>query len=224
MMCGRRILAGAAVVAAFVAGCSDQQTLPMARRDGNVAYANGNYELARQKYQDVVDRNRDNAEDKYNLGLSLMGLERYQEAHEQFRQAYELAPKNQEYFAELCESMYATGQIDKLFASIRSRLRDKSDSADALLLAEYAQRIGALDEAVQALEQAIELDAGESADPYVAQATFYRSIGDTENELRSLRVVLSFDLENETVNARIRELGQIPGPSLAITPEPIGSD
>ena len=86
------------------------------------------------------------------------------------------------------------------------------------MLGRYAQKIGKADEAERAFLGAAEIDRGQSAAPQKALAGFYRSIGDNDAEVRRLRMMLWFDSQDAEVNARLRELGQIPGPTFALPP------
>jgi len=205
-------------LSAVLVGCGSQKTIPQVRTVGINAYADGDYETARGAYQEIITRQPSGADDHYQLGRTLMALGRNREAREQFDVAVSIAPRERAYWLALLDSVYQAGEYDELLDMVRARIRDRGDWRDAVVLGEYLDKGGLKDEAEEAFAQAVELGNGTSAGPYIAQAKFYRSIGDKARELKALRYALSFDLENPEVNARIRELGQVPGPSLAIVP------
>ena len=205
-------------LSAVLVGCGSQKTIPQVRTVGINAYAEGDYEAARGAYQEIVARQPSGADDHYQLGRTLMALGRLREAREQFNVAASIAPREWTYWLALLDSVYQAGEFDELLSMVRTQVRDRGDWRDAVVLGEYLDKGGLKDEAEEAFTQAVELGGGASAGPYIAQARFYRTIGDQKRELKALRYALSFDLENPAVNTRIRELGQVPGPSLAIVP------
>lgn len=216
----RPMLLGVLAGTIVLAGCGTfNRSISSARAEGNTAYAEGNYELALDRYQEVVTRKPHDAEDRYKLGRTLMSLDRAHEAREQFEVASELEPKNRVYWIALLDSLHTIGRTEEMLVLVEQRLRERGDWEDASALGVYLNQAGLKDEADTAFARAVELGGRESPDPHIARARFYRSVGDRGRELESLRRVLYFDLENDTVNARIRELGQVPGPSLAIVPE-----
>jgi hypothetical protein len=79
--------------------------------------------------------------------------------------------------------------------------------------------MGDADGAEHALLTAAKIDGGKTAAPQIALADFYRSIGDKKAEIVRLRNALYLDPKNPEIPKRLRELGEIPGPSLAMPPE-----
>ena len=88
-----------------------------------------------------------------------------------------------------------------------------------LRLGQFASRVGHADEALTALKTAARLDAGKSVEPQLALASFYGSVNDKPNEIRRLRMASWIAPANIQAAARLRALGEIPGPSQAIQPE-----
>ena len=66
---------------------------------------------------------------------------------------------------------------------------------------------------------AARLDGGQTVEPQIALADFYLAAGDEEKAIRRLRMALGIDAENEIAIDKLRSLGEIPGPSFALTPE-----
>ena len=53
-------------------------------------------------------------------------------------------------------------------------------------------------------------------------ADFYHTIGDRSSELRRLRMALWCAPNSNEIKTRIRGLGEIPGPSIALRPDEFG--
>jgi len=52
----------------------------------------------------------------------------------------------------------------------------------------------------------------------LALAEFFRSVGDEPNEVRALTRAYHVDPLDQDINARLRELGVTPGPTLTVEP------
>ncbi|MBK7405569.1 MAG: tetratricopeptide repeat protein [Phycisphaerales bacterium] len=204
-----------------LAGCS-QRPLSSLRADGNYYYYRGDYSSALPYYQEVVDRKGGNAEGHYELGRTLLALGRASEAREQMVLANSLEPENMEYFDGLADAFVATGDEDQLFQALEHQARDRGGVADYLRMGRYALKLGHPDEAERALLGAAEIDDGKTPAPQLALADFYHAIGDKDNEVRRLRMALWFDPADTEIQTRLRELGQIPGPTFVL--EPSGRD
>lgn len=213
------VIAGAAVLLAV--GCG-QRPLSMVRADANMYHFRGEYSQAQPLYEEVVERRAGDAQGHYELGRNLLALGRASEAREQMILAYNLEPSNETYFEGMAEAYAAAGDEEALFNALQHQIRDRAAVEDYLRLGRYAQRLGHVDEAERAYLSAAEIDAGQTAAPQLALADFYRSVGDEANEIRRLRMALWFDPGDATVRERLRELGQIPGPTFVL--EPVGRE
>lgn len=205
------------IFGAGLAGCA-QRPLSSLRADGNYYYYRGEYASALPYYQEVVDRKGGNAQGHYELGRTLLALGRASEAREQMVLASSLDPDNMDYFDGLADAYVATGDEDDLFQALEHQARDRGAVADYLRMGRYAQKLGHADEAERAFLGAAEIDGGQTRKPQMALAEFYRSIGDKDNEVRRLRMALWFDPADHEVETRLRELGQIPGPTFVLEP------
>ena len=199
-----------------VAGCS--RPLSQVRAGANQHYFDGRYADAQPLYQEIVDRRPGDARSNYELGRNLLAMGQITEARERMILAYNLEPSNETYFEGMADALAAAGNEDDLFDALEHRIADRGGVADYIMLGRYAQKIGKADEAERAFLGAAEIDGGKTAAPQKALAEFYRSIGDTDAEVRRLRMMLWFDRQDAAVNARLRELGQIPGPTFALPP------
>lgn len=213
----RRAMGAGLLVAGLVAGgCG--RPVSSVRADANAYYFAGQPEMAQPLYEEVAERDPGDAQANYELGRNLLALGRPAEARERMILAYNLKPSNPTYFEGMAEALVASGDENKLFDALEHRIRDRGRAEDYLMLGDYARRIGHADEAERAYIAAAEIDAGRSSAPQRALADFYRSVGDTQAEIRRLRMLLWFDPRDAEVNARLRELGQIPGPTFALEP------
>lgn len=202
---------------AVLAGCV-QRPIAQIRADANTAYFDGRYDQAEPLYREVVDRRGGDALGHYELGRALLALDRAGEAREQMILAYNLEPANHTYFDGMADAYVAAGDEDGLFRALEHRIRDRGGVADYLAMGRYTERLGHADEAERAYLGAAEIDGGLTREPQEALASFYRAVGDRNAEVRRLRMVLWFDPTDEVVTTRLRELGEIPGPSFVLAP------
>lgn len=211
------LVVGVMVVGGLL-GCEGYRPAEMVRAEANDLYFDGRYAEAQPLYEEVVDRRAADAEAHYELGRNLLALGRPSAAREQMVLAYNLEPDNMTYFDGLAQAYVAAGDEEQLFNALEHQIQDRGGVADYLRLGRYAQRLGHADEAERALLGAAEIDDGQTREPQEALAAFYRSIGDTENEIRRLRMLLWFDRTDREVVGRLRELGEVPGPTLVLEP------
>jgi tetratricopeptide (TPR) repeat protein len=190
--------------------------------DANRAYLRGDYETALADYQAIVDRRPGSARAHYDLGRTLLEVDQPMRAREHLTVAHDIEPENQAYLDALADAMLQSGEIDELFGLLERRAEEGDGPAGYLRLGRAAQRLGLVDEAETAYKQAAALEPQSSAPAQRALAGLYRQIGDEAKELTRLRVLLYLEPKDEAVQDRIVELGEIPGPSLALPPESAG--
>lgn len=210
------IVLGVAALGAALAGCG--RPISEVRAGANDAYFAGRYADAQPLYEEVAERRPGDAQSNYELGRNLLAMGRTREARERMILAYNLEPSNETYFTGMADALAASGDEDDLFDALEHRIRDRGGVADYIMLGRYAQRVGKADEAERALLSAADIDNGRTRRPQEELAGFYRSIGDRDAEIRRLRMMLWFDNQDAAVNTRLRELGQIPGPTFALRP------
>ena len=211
LVCG--VILGSALV-----GCNQFKSAEMVRANALTLSTQGRYSEALPLYQEVVERRNADARAHYELGENLLALGRASEAREQMILAYNLRPGNEAYLNGLADAFVAAGDEDQLLALLNQRIKDNASAESYLRLGAYAQKIGHADEAERAYLVAADIAGTEDPMPQRALAAFYRAIGDTPNEIKRLRMVLWFDPSDATVQNRLRELGEIPGPSFVLKP------
>ncbi len=219
---GRMGLVGLAAVMGLVGMSGCGRPISEVRAGANYHYFNGDYESAQPLYEEVTERRPGTARSNYELGRNLMAMGRVTEAREWMILAYNLEPSNATYFEGLADALAAAGNEDDLFNALEHRISDRGGVEDYIMLGRYAQKVGKADEAERAFLAAAEIDSGETVVPQRTLAEFYRSIGDEKAEVDRLRMMLWFDTQDAAVNTRLRELGQIPGPTFAL--EPVGRE
>lgn len=209
-------LAGAALL---MTGCASTRSLEFVEKSGDKAFESGNYALAQKEYKEYVDRRPGKARVQHSLGMTYVALNQPQAAVQCLSVAHDLEPANVAYTDDLAEAMYLTGDRGRLYEYLRRLTQQPGTVEDYTRLGRYAAKLGDVDEAQNALLTAARLDGGKTVGPQMALADFYRGIGDRENALKRLRMALYIDPKNTEVAARIRELGEIPGPSYSLVPD-----
>lgn len=213
------LIAFALTLAAGGCNSGGQRGLTKVRYDADWAYNRGDYTRAAADYQEYMDRRPGDPEIAYRLAKSYLETDQPTRAIGFARMALDQAPERDEYLALLAEAYFQAGDIDGLYRLLRTQTADRGRVEDYLRLGYYAAKLGHADEAELALLTGAKIDQGRTAGPQLALADFYASIGDQEAATRRLRMALYVDRTNEEILQKLRTLGEIPGPSLALRPE-----
>lgn len=200
-------------------GCQAQRNLDLVREMGNRNYALENYPAALADYQEYVTRKPDGVDVRYSLAMTEMKLGEPQKAREQFYQCLAVHPDNEQYAQGLAEALLACNEREELITFLTREARDRGRPGDYERLGRYQFQLGNVDEAKLALITAAKLEGVKSIKPQMELADLYRSLGDRENELKRLRMALYIEPRNQEIQKRIRELGEVPGPSFVLRPE-----
>lgn len=209
----------AVVGLATLAGCStSQRNIWKVQADAEHAYKHGNYAVAEADWAEFVARRPQDAEGHYRYGLALLANDKPALAREQLVIANDMRPGNEDSIEALASAIRATGNTDDLFRFLRRMIEERGIATDYDRLGRYLASVGNADEAETAFLTSAQIDAGKTLAPQLALANFYQSIGDVQNEKLRLRMALAIDPQNQGVQARLRALGEVPGPSLALTP------
>lgn len=202
-----------------LSACTQQRPIHVIRAAAEAAYDKGDYELARLEYEQLVERYPGDPTARYGLGISCLKVNDPMKAREQLAIAYEVDPTRDEVIDAYCVALYEAKEQDTLMSFLRRLSLERGQINDFLRLGIYAAKIGNADEALSAFKTAKRLDGGKSTKPLIALADFYGSVNDKPNQVKSLRQALSIDLRDPEVNQRIRDLGEIPGPSFVMPVE-----
>jgi tetratricopeptide (TPR) repeat protein len=205
--------------ATHLGGCTGpERPLTIVHAAGNEAYVQGRYDAAIAEYAEYIERKPYDAVVRHKLAKAYLGAKQPTLAREHAQVCHDIHPDNVEYAATLAEAMYASDDLDGLFVFLRSQAAERQRPSDQIQLGRYLAKLGTADEAETAFLAAARLDGGRTIEPQRELADFYGAIGATDREIERLRMVIFIRPADPYANARLRELGQVPGPSFALPP------
>ena len=215
----KRILMTTMLVAATIlTGCAMQRPTHEIREAGDWHFKRGDYARAAQEYQEIAARHPGDWEAQYKLGLSLLETGDLRDARRALEIAHDRKPDNPDVVDALAEAMYRQGDEAQLFAFLRDRAQSTQTVRAYLRLGKYAAEMNDPDSAQVAVRTAIELDNGRTVEPYLVASEFAQARGQVDEAVRRLRQAYGINPDDERVLTRLRELGEIPGPTLALPP------
>ncbi len=188
------------------------------QRDGDHEFKWGRYESAAAFYGQILDREPGNPDALEMYGRCMLELDRPAEAADAFLTGTAHRPGDRSLLFLLARAEFASGDYDRSFQLVRIWAIDNDDAEAWLLLAGFATELDDPDNARDAIERAIELDATGSAAAYLAAADLAERLGDTALALRRLRQAYGIEAENAVIADRLREYGEIPGPTVVLPP------
>ena len=187
-------------------------------KKGDLAYRYNRYEEAADYYKQVLDREPGNQQALVSYGKTMMKLGEPAKAASAFHTAAMADPDDADLVYMLAKAEVESGQYDRAFRLLQTRGSDNADPKAWILLAEYALQLDDPDTAATAIHRAIDIDGEKSAEPYLKAADLAERLGNDNEALRRLRQAYGRDPNNEQVEKRLREYGEIPGPSIALEP------
>lgn len=220
----RFILVAAILASVSIAGCSNikqgirRETIGSVRARGNESLSRGDLPSALRAFQEIVERHPESAQGRYDVGRTLMAMDDPIGASEEFMIAHRRQPWMGEFTDGLAEALFVSERRDILFELLRREATQNEIARDYLRLGQYAARDGAMEEAIDAFEAAAELAGVKDTAAHIEMADLYRTLGQTDMEVKELRHVLYAEPGNPDAHARLRELNEVPGPSFAIEP------
>jgi tetratricopeptide (TPR) repeat protein len=212
------VVIGVAASALLLASCGGQRPLHVVLKDGNHALKTGDAETAVADFSEYVERKPDLIEARYGLARALMAAGRPREAVEHLIFVLDVDPLNDAYADSLAEAMYASNERDALTAFLARYASERGRVTDFTRQGVYAQKLGNLDEAQQALKTAAKLDQGRTAGVQRNLADFYGSLGDRDRQVERLRMAYWIDSNDAGLVESIRAAGEIPGPTFGMQP------
>jgi cytochrome c-type biogenesis protein CcmH/NrfG len=192
------------------------------REVGDIKFGAGNYSGALSDYVEYERRKPDDVDVRLRLAETYLRSGDAKAAREQMHIVRDVKPAKEDSIEGLADALAAAGEQEELMLFLQKMTRERGGVSDYMRLGTYAQQVGNVDEAQEAYLQAARLDGGKSSRIQLALADFYESLGDKSNTLKRLRMAMYLDPKNEEIPARVRALGEIPGPSLAMPPEELG--
>lgn len=196
-----------------------EQDLTRYRAAGNEAYYQKDFERAAEEYAKYVAQRPNEPEVRYRLGMCQLELNNVLAARTNLGVAHDLAPTNDLYTEGLGRAIVAGGDQEELYAFLRDLMDSAVNASTYITVGRVAYLGGLHDEAERAFSSAVTLTGKDSAVPHRELARFYEGVGDTDSAILRWRMVLGFDTTDREANAHLRDLGVIPGPSMALEPE-----
>ncbi len=205
------------LILAFLFGCGHRPTESLRSR-GDFLYQRGDYAAAAEEYAEIADRYPGDWEAHYRLGLCRLELGELSAARRELEVAHTNRPRDPDVVDALAETMLLEGLEAELFSFVKQRAESERTVRAWLRHGRYAARLGDADSAQTAFETAIVLDGGRTVEPYLQTAKFAEDLGDMDQALRRLRQAYGVNPKDPRVNRRLRELGEVPGPTIALPP------
>ncbi len=185
-----------------IAGCSLSENL---YEDGKKRFVNGNYEEAAACFEAAIKENSKRAEYYIDYGLSLIKLERYEEALNMFNKAYVnkdiiiVNRNNKRVYRGKGITYYHMLDYDKAIVEFKKALEISELSGMDMDILYYIgssqMTVGSYEEAIDSYTRLIKLDS-KSAGAYNSRALCYRSKGDFEKSLADYDAAIQMEPKN----------------------------
>jgi tetratricopeptide (TPR) repeat protein len=217
---GLRMASLAAILLLLAAaGCQTNTSL---REDGQVAYNRGGYALARDYFHQATDLADNDYRSYYWLGKTQLELNKPVAAQISLERAQALrsgdARLTPDILDALAEAYYCQERFENLHAFLQQATVDYATSRDFLRQGKYLARMDDVDGAQVAYRKATYFAAAGDAEPYLAIADFYHQFNDLTNEQVALRYAYYVNPKHPGLAERLRRLGTVPGPTVALEP------
>lgn len=214
------LVGAAGMISAFtLTGCTGQRPLHIVKKFGDRAYEEANYAKAAEEYSEYVDRKPGEWDVRLTLGKAYLESGQPILAREQLTTVYDQQPDNEECIELLARANFDAKEYDSLTSFLRRLTVERGTVSDYLRLGRYSAKIGHPDEAKEALKTAARIDQGKTVEPQLALADFYHQVNDRANESQRLRMALYLLPNSPVIMERIRDLGEVAGPTAAMVPE-----
>jgi tetratricopeptide (TPR) repeat protein len=201
-----------------LAGFGCERSLVALRDDGDKALIRGDYERAIADYTEYLDRRPGNPNVHAGLGRAYLAKGDTAHAREQLLLANSLRIEDDAILESLCDALVADKANTDLIRILRQRSIDRGLPSDFHRLGAYAQKIGDVDEAQRALITASRLENGMNVDTQIALSDLYAAVGNKPEALRRIRMAYALKPMDKRVGDRIAAMGEISGPSFALSP------
>ncbi len=206
------------LAATLLHGCGYTSTEAL-RNNADFRFKRGEYQQATPDYSEIVARYPGDWHAQHRLGECFLQLGDPNRAREALEVAHSHRPNNTQIIESLAEAMFRQGDETRLFAFLRERAESTQSPAAYLRLARFSIELNDPDSAKLAIDTAISLDDARTVEPYLAAANLAQRVGNIDDAIFRLRQALGVDPEDKRVLQRLEELGEIPGPTLALPPD-----
>lgn len=207
------------MTAACVLGACAGKPASAFREQGDVRMDAGQYALAIENYETYLEQRPGDHQARFNLAKAYMASGEPGKAAANMRIVNTQVPGRSAYTEFLAETLLASGRRDELYRLLKSEALDQQTMGDWLRLGRYALRQGDKDTALVALLASAKVDGGRSWEPHVALYDYYRSMGQKPEAIRRIRMAAWVAPMNAEVQRRVKESGQVTGPTFALRPD-----
>lgn len=203
---------------ALLTACTSHRPAETIRKSADRCFDLGDWDGAASEYEQIVLRYPGDWQAQHKLGLARLKLGEANKARSALEVAHSRRPNNVEVADALAEAMFQQGRENELFAFLRERAESTQSVHAYLRLARYSIALNDPDSAQLALDTAIAVEIEPTVEPYIQAAAFAQRLGDLDTALRRLRQAYGINPYDERVKQRLRELGEVPGPTIALPP------
>ena len=205
----------------LLAGCSAGQE----RYRGLKAFDRGSYAEARPLLEKAVSRNDADWLVHYRLGQILLAENDPVRAQSHLELALAVRgeglpqePETPDIIDALAEAMYQQGDYPKLMGFCDEMSRRYGTPRDHMRKGALLARMGDHDSALVAYIKAVKIAKAGDAEPYVALADFYESVGKKDDAVLMLRRAHGIEPRDLVIADRLRGHGVVPGPTAELPP------
>jgi tetratricopeptide (TPR) repeat protein len=225
MLCGSALVAGLAL--GMAAGCSNTITFSKsARDDAQHLQENGEYANAAAAYRRVVRIDPTDYKSFYNMGKCYEAIDQRHEAISAYQSALDVMPltltgqKDPEFrqvvINSLCNAVNKSDRADSEITGLEQRAKTKSTAENNWLVAKCYGLRGDADMALEYYNKATKLD---KTNFYIWKdyGLYLERLNQNNTAEQALRKAYTINDQDEQVQAALRRLGVVPGPSLKDT-------
>lgn len=214
-----------ALAMVLLSGCGPTPIVTL-RKSGDFNYKYQNYQAAADDFGQIIERSPGDWEAQYRYGQCMMQLGDLQAAKRSLEIAQIAVPNNDDVAFALAECYYRLEDQTRLYQLLRDRAQTNASMESWLLMSQYALELNDPDTARTAALNAIEVDQNQaeagiqplSASPYYQAALVDLRVGERDKAIRRLRQAYGINPQDTRVTGKLVELGQVPGPTLALPP------
>lgn len=222
---GRRMLACSIAAVLFGAGCAEVITYSnQSNEHGEKLLAAGKYEDAAGAFANATEQNPRHYKAFFNLGQTYEKMGREQQALQAYRTALDVMPTTDsgkkdfatrdQIVSALAKCVATSASKDAEIEAIRQRAERSTQAIDWYVLGRTYAELGDADNALDAYDRAL-LAAGSTESGVVKDYGLYLvQVNQNKRAEVVLRKAYQLNQQDAEVNAALRKIGVVPGPSL----------
>ncbi len=216
----RWVAAALAVATLAGVGCTNHV---VHRERGYDDYRQQDFAAAADDFQKAVTAKPSDYQAQYYLGVTQLKLDQPVAAQMALEQALALRSEDPAWRPRiadaLAEAYYQQERVETLYAFLDNMVQTyHQQTVDYLRQAKYLGLMGDADGQKAALEKAAYFAGPEDETPYLALADFFLLFNDVPGAVAALKHAYYVAPKSEEVKDRLRGLGVVPGPTIAVAP------